>query len=173
LYVDEAACYLLPFLSRTWAPKGQTPIIEEKAGREHLSLIAAMVPNGRLYVSGQDKAYDSEGVIGFLEYLCRRYRSKDLIVIWDGATIHRSQAIKDFLVRKKGRIHLVALPGYSPELNPVELLWSQLKRDLKNRVFLNLADLTEVVIEKIEQLRENTELLISFFHKKEVAFFIN
>lgn len=130
-----------------------------------------MTPNGRLYVGGQDKAYNSEGVVEFLEYLCRRYRRKDLIVIWDGATIHRSQAIKEFLKRKKGRIHLVALPGYSPELNPVELLWSQLKRELKNRVFLSLADLAEVVKEKIEEVRKDTELLVSFFQKKEVAFF--
>jgi transposase len=158
-------------VSRTWAPVGQTPIIEEKAGKEHLSLIAAMAPNGRLFVGGQNKAYDSEGVIDFLEYLCRRYRSKDMIVIWDGAPIHRSQAIREFLARKKGRIHLVALPGYSPELNPVELLWSQLKRELKNRVFLRLKDLAEVLKEKIEEVRKDKELLISFFQKKEVAFF--
>jgi hypothetical protein len=113
--VDESGFYLLPLVSRTWAPKGQTPIIEEKAGREHLSLIAAMAPNGQLYVSGQDKAFDSEGIVGFLEYLCRRYRKKDIVVIWDGATIHRSQAVKEFLACKKGRIHLVALPSYSPE----------------------------------------------------------
>ena len=158
-------------MSRTWAPKGQTPVIEEKAGKEHLSLIAAMAPNGQLHVGGQDKAYNSEDVIGFLEYLCRRYRRKNLILIWDGATIHRSQAIKEFLARKKGRIHLVALPGYSPELNPVELLWSHLKRELKNRVFLNLADLAEVLKEKIEEVRKDKELLISFFQKKEIAFF--
>lgn len=130
-----------------------------------------MAPNGQLYVSGQNKAFDSEGVIGFLEYLCRRYRRKDLIVIWDGATIHRSQVVKDFLSRKKGRVYLVALPGYSPELNPVELLWSQLKRELKNQVFLSLADLAEVLIEKIEEFRKDTKLLISFFHKKEITFF--
>ncbi|WP_229599749.1 IS630 family transposase [Runella slithyformis] len=171
VYIDESGFYLLPLVCRTWAPKGKTPIIEEKAGKEHLSLIAAMAPNGRLYVGGQDKAYNSEGVVDFLEYLCRRYRSKDLIVIWDGATIHRSQAIKDFLARKKGRVHLVALPGYSPELNPVELLWSQLKRELKNRVFLDLTDLAEVLKEKIEEVRKDTELLVSFFKKKEVAFF--
>jgi transposase len=171
VYVDESGFYLLPFVSRTWAPRGQTPVIEEKAGKEHLSLIAAMAPNGQLYVGGQDRAYNSEDVVGFLEYLCRRYRRKNLILIWDGATIHRSQAIKVFLARKKGRIHLVALPGYSPELNPVELLWSQLKRELKNRAFLSLADLAEVVKEKIEEVRKDKELLISFFQKKEVAFF--
>ncbi|HEV7346929.1 transposase [Telluribacter sp.] len=95
----------------------------------------------------------------------------DLRIPADGATIPRSQAIKDFLVRKKGRVHLVALPGYSPELNPVELLWSQLKRELKNRVFLNLEDLAEALKEKIEEVRRDTELLVSFSQKKEVAFF--
>lgn len=79
--------------------------------------------------------------------------------------------MKDFLARKRGRVHLVALPGYSPELNPVELLWSQLKRDLKNTVFLSLEDLTKVLVEKIEEIRKNTKLLASFFHKKEVGFF--
>ena len=136
-----------------------------------MSVIAAMAPNGRLYVSGQNKSYNGEAVVGFLEYLCRKYRRKNLIIIWDGATIHRCHEVKDFLARKKGRVHLVALPGYSPELNPVELLWSQLKRDLKNQVFLSLEDLDEVLIEKLEEFRKDTKLIISFFHKREVAFF--
>ena len=76
--------YVEPRRRTVWAPRGQTPVIEEKAGKEHLSLIAALAPNGRLYLSGQDKSFDSVGVIGFLEYLCRRYRKKDLIVIWQG-----------------------------------------------------------------------------------------
>ena len=54
---------------------------------------------------------------------------------------------------------------------PVELLWSQLKRELKNRVFLDLTDLAEVLNEKITEVRKDTELLVSFFKKKEVAFF--
>lgn len=171
LYVDESGFYLLPLVSRTWAPRGQTPVIEHKAGREHMNLIAAMAPNGRLYVGGQNRAYNGEGVVGFLEYLCRKYRRKNLIVVWDGASIHNCREVKDFLTQKKGRVHLVALPGYSPELNPVELLWSQLKRDLKNTVFLNLEELTKVLVEKIGEIRKDSELLVSFFHKKEVAFF--
>ncbi|WP_240543748.1 transposase [Spirosoma foliorum] len=54
-------------------------------------------------------------------------------MIWYGASIHRSEAIKDLLRTKSGWIHLVRLPVYSPELNPVELLWSQLKRSLKTK----------------------------------------
>ncbi len=63
------------------------------------------------------------------------------------------------------------MPGYSPELNPVESLWSQLKRGLKNRVFLNLADLAEALVETIEEIRKDAEMLVLFFRKKEIAFF--
>ena len=68
---------------------------------------------------------------------------------------------------------MVALPGYSPELNPVELLWNQLKKDLKNQVFLDLKDLAKAVVGEVEEIRGDVELLISFFHKKEIAFFTN
>ncbi|MFB9295890.1 transposase [Persicitalea jodogahamensis] len=49
--------------------------------------------------------------------------------MWDGANIHYSQAVKDFLASRSGRVHLVALPGYNPELNPVELLGTSVKRN--------------------------------------------
>lgn len=54
-------------------------------------------------------------------------------MVWDGAAIHRSEAVKVFLKEKLGRIHLERLPAYSPELNPVELVWSHLKRSLKSQ----------------------------------------
>ncbi len=171
VYIDESACYLLPLLSQTWAPKGQTPVLLEQAGRSHLSLIAAIAPNGRLYVSGQDQAFCSEDVLGFLAYLCRRYRKRNLLVVWDGAAIHRSQAVKDWLKQRPGRVHLERLPAYSPELNPVELLWSQLKRSLANQVFTNLSQLTEAILMQLAQLQSCPQLVAAFFRKKDVAFF--
>lgn len=171
VYIDEAACYLLPLLGLTWAPIGQTPLLLEQAGRSHLSLIAAIAPNGRVYVSGQDAAFSSEDVLAFLAYLCRRYRKRNLLVIWDGAMIHRSQRVKDWLSQRAGRIHLERLPAYSPELNPVELLWSGLKRSLQNRVFTRLEELAQAVQAHFAQLRAQGHLVIAFFRKKEVAFF--
>ncbi|WP_425290906.1 IS630 family transposase [Spirosoma linguale] len=119
LFLDEAACYLLPFLAHTWAPCGQTPLLLEQAGRAHLSLIAAIAPNGRLYLAGQDKPFNSEDIIWFLGKLCWHYRRQNLLVIWDGAAIHRSQTVKEWRHKKPGRVHLERLPAYSPMLNPV------------------------------------------------------
>lgn len=173
LYVDESACYLLPLLAHTWAPCGQTPVLIEQAGRTHLSLIAAIAPNGRLYVGGQDQPFTGEDIVWFLSKLCSRYRKRDLVVIWDGAAIHRSEAVKALLKEKAGRIHLERLPAYSPELNPVELVWSYLKRSLKNQVFTNLDELTVAVLEQIKRLEENPKLVQAFFSKKEIGFIIS
>jgi transposase len=158
-------------MAHTWAPCGQTPVLVEQAGRSHLSLIAAIAPNGRLYLAGQDQPFSSEDIVWFLSKLCSRYRKRDLLVIWDGAAIHRSQVVKAFLSRKPGRVHLERLPAYSPELNPVELLWSNLKGSLKNQVFTTLEQLQVAVLDQLKRLHADPRLVTSFFRKKEVAFF--
>lgn len=160
-------------LGLTWAPKGQTPVLLEQAGRDHLSLIAAIAPNGRIYVGGQDHSFSGEDIVWFLNKLCSRYRKRDMLIIWDGASIHSGEAVKAFLKKRPGRIHLERLPAYSPELNPTELVWNQLKQRLKNRVFLSLEDLTATVLEQIRLMENDPKLVQIFFHKKEVAFFTN
>lgn len=170
LYVDESACYLLPMLGLTWAPRGQTPVLPQQAGREHLSLIAAIAPNGRIYVAGQDQPFTGEDMVWFLSQLCGRYRKRDLLIIWDGAAIHRSEAVKTLLRERPGRVHLERLPAYSPELNPVELVWNQLKGSLKNRAFISLAELTVAVLEQVKRLENDPKSVKAFFNKKEIAF---
>lgn len=145
-------------------------MVVEQAGRAHLSLIAAIAPNGRLYVAGQDQAFTSEDIVWFLRKLCSRYRKRDLIVIWDGAAIHRSEVVKTFLKERPGRVHLERLPAYSPELNPVELVWSQLKRSLKNQVFTNLETLKTAVLNQVKILEKDPGVIESFFRKKEIGF---
>lgn len=146
-------------------------MILEQAGRDHLSLIAAIAANGRVYVAGQDHAFNGDDIVWFLTKLCSRYRKRDLLIIWDGASIHRSEAVKAFLRERPGRVHLELLPGYSPELNPTELVWNQLKQGLKNRVLVSLEELTTVVLEQISFLEKDPKSVQMFFHKKEVAFF--
>ena len=84
-------------------------------------------------MAGQDQAFTGQDIVWFLAKLCSRYRKRDLLVIWDGASIHNSEAVKAFLRERPGRVHLERLPGYSPELNPTELVWNQLKQRLKNQ----------------------------------------
>jgi transposase len=119
--------YPRPSVVRTYAPVGQTPILREWWTRDHLSAIAAIAPEGKLYFHRQDHASDSAGVVGFLEHL-RREVSGRMVIIWDGAPIHRSHCIQEFLAKGAAeRLHLERRPAYAPELNPGEGLWQQLK----------------------------------------------
>jgi transposase len=118
---------------RTYAPRGQTPVLRVKLTRDHLSAMSAITPDGRLFMHLQDHAYRAEDVVRFLQLLLRKIKGK-LLVIWDGAPIHRGKVIKAFLAQGAAkRIHLEQLPSYAPALNPDEGIWNYLKRvELKN-----------------------------------------
>jgi transposase len=150
----------LPALVRTYAPRGQTPILHSPLGYEHLSVISALTMSGRLLVQMQERAYDGDDVVGFLRHLLRHIEGK-LLIIWDGAPIHRSKAVKAFLAEGGAkRIHLEQLPGYAPELNPDEGVWRNLKYvELKNVCCSHLAHLRHELRLAIARLRHKRDVL--------------
>jgi len=106
LWVDEAGFYLLPMAVRTWAPRGQTPLLQVKLTYDHLSAISGITPDGRLFMQVRPSSYDAAAVVGFLRVLLRK-TSGPIVLIWDGAPIHRAHEIKDFLKRGAAkRLHL-------------------------------------------------------------------
>jgi transposase len=109
---------------RTWAPRGQTPVLRVKLTRDHLSAISGITLDGRLFLQVRPTAYNAEAVVGFLLVLLRKISGK-IVLIWDGSPIHRAHEIKDFLKRGAAkRLHLEQLPGYAPDLNPDEGIWN-------------------------------------------------
>jgi transposase len=85
--------------------------------RNHLSAISAISPEGKLYFACQACALNSEDVVAFLGHLLREVPGR-MVIIWDGAPIHRSHMVKAFLANGAAhRIHLERLPAYAPELN--------------------------------------------------------
>jgi predicted O-linked N-acetylglucosamine transferase (SPINDLY family) len=81
-------------LVRTYAPVGQTPILRVPLTRDHLSAIGGITPEGRIFMQMQEHAYRAEDVVAFLRLLLRKIPGK-LLVIWDGAPIHRARVIKE------------------------------------------------------------------------------
>jgi transposase len=148
---------------RTYAPVGQTPILRGWYTRDHLSAISAISPGGKLYFHAQDHAMDSGDVVAFLEHLLREVPGR-LVIIWDGAPIHRSHVIKDFLANgAAARLHLERLPAYAPELNPGEGLWAQLKGvELRNVCCFNLPHLRHELRDAVKRVRRKPRLIQSF-----------
>ena len=101
--------------------------------RDHLSVISGLTRDGRLLMQVRSRACQAPDVVEFLKHLLRHLPGK-LLVIWDGAPIHRAQPVHDFLAAGgAARLHLEPLPAYAPDLNPDEGIWNYLKRvELRN-----------------------------------------
>lgn len=115
---------------------------------------------GRLFTQVQKRAFTSAEVIVFLKHLLWLIKGK-VIVVWDGASIHRSQEVRDYLADGADkRLHLVRLPAYSPELNPAEGVWNLMKHsDLKNVCCRDLVQLQGLLKSAALRLANRPDLL--------------
>lgn len=171
-YGDESAFYLLPSVGFTWARRGQTPVLREGDRYQHLSVISLITETGELEYRIQDRSYDGEGVVRFLHQVRETFSTK-LTIIWDGAAIHRGDAVKTFLrTDNQGAIQLERLPAYSPQLNPDEQVWAYLKeQELKNLCCKTLDELKIHVAAAFERLTQQPDLIRSFFTHSQVGFY--
>ena len=126
MLVDESGFYPLPAVARTWAPRGQTPILTEWQTRDHLSVISGITRDGRSTFQTHETSINGILAARFLKHLQHTIDER-LLVIWDGSPIHRSRAVQAVLEQAEGRIWLERLPGYGPDLNPDEAVWQHLK----------------------------------------------
>ncbi len=147
---------------RTYAPRGHTPVLRVPLTRDHLSAISALTTTGRVLMQVQEEAFRGPRVVRFLNHLLRHMRGK-LLVIWDGAPIHRCKVVKQFLADGGAeRVWIEQLPGYAPELNPVEGIWCYLKRvRLRNVCCRTLAELRYELRLATANLRHKGSVLAS------------
>jgi transposase len=163
VFVDEAGFYLLPGLVRTYAPEGLTPVVYEWQTRDHLSVMCGVTPAGKVYTLARQESLSGLHSVEFLAHL-RRLAGRRLLVIWDGSPIHRRAAVKEFVAGTRVKVWLEALPGYAPDLNPVEGLWQHVKHvELRNVTCLDLEELHQEFHLAIGRLRQKPHLVQSFF----------
>jgi hypothetical protein len=113
---------MAPHLRRTWAPRGQTPVLTQRGrSRRKVSVIAALtISPARRQVRGHfgflpDANYDGEAILAFVKALARTVRTP-IELVWDRLQAHHRGPVGAWLGhRRRVRAHL--LPGYAPELN--------------------------------------------------------
>jgi len=164
VFVDESGFYLLAGVVRTYAPEARTPVLREKVTRDHLSVMGAMTPEGRVYTLVRQESLNGLHTIEFLMHL-RRVASLRLLVIWDGSPIHRRQEVQEFVAGTHGRIQVEPLPAYAPDLNPWdEGGWHHLKHvEMRNLVCHDIEELHEQFHLAVGRLRHKPHLIQSFF----------
>jgi transposase len=164
VFVDESGFYLLPGVVKTYAPKGQTPILRAKLTRDHLSVMGGMTSLGKVYTLVRQESLNGLHGIEFLRHLLR-VAGRRVLVIWDGSPIHRRVAVKEFVSGTGGKMWLEAIPGYAPDLNPWdEGGWHYLKDvEMRNLVCRDLEELHQEFHLAVGRLRQKPHLVQSFF----------
>lgn len=82
----------------------------------------------RCYFQTRPGSYNDVALIGFLRALRRHFPSRPIILIWDGLGGHKSRVMREYLLGQRSWLTVERLPGYAPELNPVEQIWGNLQR---------------------------------------------
>jgi transposase len=126
IFIDESGLSERPQRVRTWAPRGQTPGLQHHFNWKVLS-VAAGITWWNFYFRLYPGAIRAPQVVEFLHHLLRHLPGK-LLVIWDGLPQHRARLVTEFIRAPQGRLVIERLPGYAPELNPVEYIWGYWKQ---------------------------------------------
>jgi len=134
IFIDESGLLMAPLVGRTWSRRGCRPILQQRGKqREKVSVAGAFCWSPRrqnrlgfVFETLVDKYYNSERSADFLEMLMREF-PEQIIVIWDGGTMHEGDPIWEAVDDFQPRLRLELLPPYAPMLNPVEQVWSWLK----------------------------------------------
>lgn len=133
-FIDESGLLMAPLVRRSWAPRGNTPVLYQRTrshkkvsavaalivspARDRVSLFFRLLPNAN---------FNAVHVRGFLNQLGRQLETP-VVVLWDRFLPHRAKRAQSFFSDTPG-FHRHFFPPYAPELNPVEYLWSWLKRN--------------------------------------------
>lgn len=161
---DEAGVRSDHHAGTTWAQRGKTPVVSTTGARFGMNLISAVSPQGEfrfMIVKGRVNA----GVfIGFLERLVH-HADRPIYLIVDGHPSHRAKKVERFVETLQGRLWLFFLPPYSPELNPDECVWNDLKNNTVGRQAISNAEaLKRAVISFLRSLQKSPSRVRRYFN---------
>lgn len=176
VFEDESGVSERPAVRRTWAPRGETPVLTHAFNWKHLSVATALAfrwdgRRSRLYFQTRPGSYSGVSLIPVVRALRRHFRGAPVILIWDRLPAHRSRALGAYLLQQRPGLTLEWLPGYAPELNPVEYVWGNLKgQELANLCAADLGEAGGAVRTGMTRIRRQPQLPFAFLNHAGLSF---
>jgi transposase len=170
LFWDESGFRANAVHGKTWGVKGQRPVVEVPGQRQSISAASAVSAKGAFWFATYEGGLNGELFAGLLKKLMFK-RKKPVHLIVDGLPAHKTAHVKNYIASTEGRLTLHFLPGYAPELNPDEQVWSHVKRTgVARRPLLKGEKLGPKIQEQLEHLQQNPHLVRSFFQHPDVRY---
>jgi transposase len=155
---------------RSYSPKGKTPVTRGTGKRFGCNIISALTNRGHLCFSVFKESFTIPVFIEFLRRLIKQSKRKVYLIV-DSHPVHRSKKVKAWLAQNTQHISLFYLPGYSPELNPDEMLNHDVKANAVGRKRAkNQPQLMGNVRRHLEKRKKDPETVARFFHEKSVRY---
>lgn len=173
-FADEAGICSDYHAGTTWAPIGQTPVVTATGARHSINMISAVTAEGALRFAVYEGKLNAQVFVDFLKRLLHDapggLDGKVYLVV-DGHPAHRATTTKEFVASTDGRLRLVFLPGYAPELNPDEWVWKNVKHDRIARTGITSTDdLKTKAIGALRRLQKTPHLVRAFFADPHLAY---
>lgn len=168
-FADEAGIRSDYHTGTTWAPVGQTPVVEVTGRRFSFNMISAVSPGGEFRFMIHE---GSVTATTFKEFLTRLMvgASKPIFLIVDGHPIHKSKLVKDYVASLNGQLTLLYLPPYAPQLNPDEQVWAHVKRQVSRQLVQSLDDMKSLALGALRRIQKLPDLVKSFFRQPECQY---
>jgi transposase len=164
LWLDEMGVRSDAAAGRSWAPVSRTPVIKRTGKRFRVNMISAISNQGLLRFRLFTGSFTGAVFIDFLRRLLRDCQGRKVHLIVDGHPVHRAKLVSAWVGRHAERIELHFLPGYSPELNPVELLNHDVKANAAGRRRPRSAgELREELHGYLRRRQRQPAILVRFF----------
>ena len=168
VFQDESGVSLLPVVRATWAPRGRTPVLHHHFRWTRLSMSAALAyrydgSDAALVFETRPGAYNTESLIEFLTAFHAHFAGEKVTLIWDGLPSHRSKVMTAWIASQRRWLIVERLPGYAPDLNPVELLWGNVKSvELANLCPDTIEDARAAAEAGLERAGTSSQLCFNF-----------
>jgi transposase len=155
---------------RTWGAKGHTPVVARPGQRQGISAASAVNAKGGFWFRTYEGGLTAELFVQLLRQMMRR-RTKPIHLVVDGLPAHKTLLVKEYVKSTEGRLTLHFLPGYAPDLNPDELVWSHLKRSGVARTPLRKGEqLRDKIEAQLALIKKAPRLVRSFFKAPTIAY---
>lgn len=129
LFEDECTLRIWSQAEYTWAYRGKKPVAKVHMGSHRKEVMGAVNLRSGKFIYTIVKKRGSQTFLDFLKYLKKIYPKRKVYLVCDNGPIHRGKILKPWLEQNASKLELVFLPSYSPQFNPIERLWKQIKQN--------------------------------------------
>jgi transposase len=169
-FADEAGVRTDHHAGTTWAPIGRTPVVTATGERKSVNMISAVSPGGHIHFDVFEGRMNAALFIEFCKKLVHDCPTPVFLIV-DGCSVHTAKLVKEYVASTQGRLNLFFLPPYSPELNPDEWVWKNIKHDKVGRtVAMSKDHLLGIVYDALRRLQATPQIIKGFFADPHLAY---